>query len=104
MTFNTIAILHYHKLLQKNIAPRLLGLKSLREKKCVVSHVNSSTINGAKYSTFQRAAKTAGLSKSEDFINEMLDDAASMMSLTEDEQQERNLQNKEQINGSTNYM
>ncbi|GFW71145.1 hypothetical protein TNCV_91881 [Trichonephila clavipes] len=35
------------------------------------------------------AARAAGLSKSEDFINEVLDDTASLMNLTEEERQER---------------
>ncbi|GFX63282.1 hypothetical protein TNCV_3896071 [Trichonephila clavipes] len=35
------------------------------------------------------AARAAGLSNSEDFINEVLDDAASVMNLTEEEYLER---------------
>ncbi|GFW75102.1 uncharacterized protein TNCV_448071 [Trichonephila clavipes] len=38
--------------------------------------------------------KTAGLSKSEDFINEVLDDAASVMNLTKEERHERILRKK----------
>ncbi|GFX29029.1 hypothetical protein TNCV_3030711 [Trichonephila clavipes] len=70
------------------ISQRLPELESLREKKCVVSYEDSLTINGTKHSTIQKAA---GLSKSEDFINEVLDDAASVMNLTGKERQERNL-------------
>ncbi|GFT24080.1 transposable element Tc3 transposase [Trichonephila clavipes] len=42
--------------------------------------------------------EAAGLSKSEDFINEVLDDAASVINLTEERRQERTLRKKEQIN------
>ncbi|GFT96014.1 hypothetical protein TNCV_313071 [Trichonephila clavipes] len=47
------------------------------------------------------AASVAGLSKSEDFINEVLDDAASEMNLNEQEHREKNLPKKEQINRTT---
>ncbi|GFU96288.1 hypothetical protein TNCV_88651 [Trichonephila clavipes] len=58
---------------------------------------HTHTINGAKYSTFQGIA---GLPKSEDFINEVADDAVSGMNLTVEERQERILQKREQINGT----
>ncbi|GFW14259.1 hypothetical protein TNCV_3548481 [Trichonephila clavipes] len=59
-------------------------LESLREKKGVVLIRTLNTINGTKYSNFQEAARAAGLSKSGDFISQVLDDAASEMNLTED--------------------
>ncbi|GFT58433.1 hypothetical protein TNCV_2119281 [Trichonephila clavipes] len=70
-------------------------------------------IKGTKYSIFQEAARAAGLSKSEDFVNEVLDDVASVMNLTEKERKERiflaknfqerrqQQQKKEQINRTT---
>ncbi|GFX69245.1 hypothetical protein TNCV_3564211 [Trichonephila clavipes] len=42
--------------------------------------------------------KVSGLSKSEDFINELLDDTASVINLTEEERQERILRKKGQMN------
>ncbi|GFW65861.1 putative RNA-directed DNA polymerase from transposon BS [Trichonephila clavipes] len=54
------------------------------------------------HGVIQEAARAGGLSKSEDdFINEVLDDAVSVMNLTEEERQERILRKKEQINGTT---
>ncbi|GFW15471.1 hypothetical protein TNCV_4656111 [Trichonephila clavipes] len=81
----------------RKISQRLPGLELLPEKKGVVSYEDLLTINRTKYSTFQKAA---GLLKSEDFINEVLDDAASVINLTEEERQERILQRKEQINNT----
>ncbi|GFT74042.1 hypothetical protein TNCV_3707771 [Trichonephila clavipes] len=46
---------------------------------------------GTKYTTLQ---ETAGLSKSEDFINEILDDATSVMNLTVEERQDKILRKK----------
>ncbi|GFW47722.1 hypothetical protein TNCV_2829121 [Trichonephila clavipes] len=81
------------------ISQRLPGLETLREKKSVVSFEDLLSINGTKYSAFQEAARAAGLSKSEDFfINEVLNDAVSVMNLNEEERQERILRKKEQIN------
>ncbi|GFT19276.1 uncharacterized protein TNCV_303781 [Trichonephila clavipes] len=65
-----------HQLRQKNnrkASQRLSGLESLCDKKGVVSYEDLLIINGTKYSVFREAA---GLEKSEDFINEVLDDAA----------------------------
>ncbi|GFW06428.1 hypothetical protein TNCV_2187631 [Trichonephila clavipes] len=78
----------------RKISQRLPGLESLHEKKCVVSYEILLKINETKYSTFQEAARTAGLSKADDFMNEMLDDADSVMSLIEEECQERILRKK----------
>ncbi|GFX39663.1 hypothetical protein TNCV_2104071 [Trichonephila clavipes] len=63
---------------RRKISLRLPGLELLHEKKGVVFYEDLLTINETKYSTFQEAARTADLSKSKDFINEMLDDAASV--------------------------
>ncbi|GFW69066.1 hypothetical protein TNCV_2919641 [Trichonephila clavipes] len=62
-------------------------------RKKALSHTKTLKIDGTKYSTFQEAA---GLSKSEElfFINEVLDDAASVMNLTEAERKDRILQKK----------
>ncbi|GFV52266.1 hypothetical protein TNCV_3197661 [Trichonephila clavipes] len=69
---NTIAVVHYCKLLQKNFAT-IAWLDSLREKKGVVSYEDLLTINGTKYLSFHIPARAAGLSKSEDFlINEVV--------------------------------
>ncbi|GFW50263.1 hypothetical protein TNCV_4696801 [Trichonephila clavipes] len=70
----------------------------VREKKGVVSYDGLLTIKGIKYSTFQ---ETVSLSKSEDFIDGVLDDAALVMHLIEEKSQERILRKKEQINGTT---
>ncbi|GFX75182.1 hypothetical protein TNCV_3171091 [Trichonephila clavipes] len=56
----------------RKISQQLPELESLGEKKGVVSYKALLTINGNKYSDFQ---EDAGLSNSEDFINEVLDDA-----------------------------
>ncbi|GFU62190.1 hypothetical protein TNCV_2474211 [Trichonephila clavipes] len=75
---------------------------SLQEKKSFVSYGDLLLINGTKYSTFQEAARAAYLSKFENFINEMLHSAASMMNLTEEEHHERILPKKNtQINRTT---
>ncbi|GFW19786.1 hypothetical protein TNCV_3560891 [Trichonephila clavipes] len=66
--------------LTKKYRKDCLRLESLREKKDVVSYDELLTINESKYSTFLEAA---GLSKSEDFISEVLDDVASVINLTE---------------------
>ncbi|GFW75378.1 hypothetical protein TNCV_4190321 [Trichonephila clavipes] len=58
-------------------------------KKSVVSYEDSLKINRSKYSAFQEAARATGLLKSEDFINEVLDDAASVINLTDEERLER---------------
>ncbi|GFV17270.1 hypothetical protein TNCV_5103331 [Trichonephila clavipes] len=76
-------------------------MESLREKKGGVSYEELLTISGTKYSAFQEAVRAAGSSKSEDFINEVLDDAASMINLTEEEREERNFAKNEQINKTT---
>ncbi|GFX22083.1 hypothetical protein TNCV_3054391 [Trichonephila clavipes] len=60
---------------------------NLCEKKGVVSYEYLLTIKGTKYSTFQEAERAAGLSKSDDFINEVLDDAASVINITEKKRQ-----------------
>ncbi|GFS51502.1 uncharacterized protein TNCV_549471 [Trichonephila clavipes] len=49
----------------------------------------------------QEAARAAGLSKSEDFINEVLDDAVSVRNLTEEEPQEGIFRKNEQITRTT---
>ncbi|GFW30999.1 hypothetical protein TNCV_2940991 [Trichonephila clavipes] len=81
---NTVGIVHYCKLSEK-VSQRLPRIESLREKKRVVSHEDLLTINGSKCSTFQVAARVAGLSKSQNFINEVLNDAALVINLTEEE-------------------
>ncbi|GFU05145.1 hypothetical protein TNCV_574921 [Trichonephila clavipes] len=74
---NTVAIEHYCKLSLKNVSTiAWTGIVS-REERCCLDLL---TINGTKYSTFQEAAR---LSNSHDFINEMLDDAASVINVTE---------------------
>ncbi|GFU70189.1 uncharacterized protein TNCV_5057811 [Trichonephila clavipes] len=72
-----------HTSLQKNIP----GLESLKDKKGVVSYEGLLKINGTEYSAFQGGARATGGLKSEDFINEVLDDAVSVMNLTEEETQ-----------------
>ncbi|GFU29090.1 hypothetical protein TNCV_4836941 [Trichonephila clavipes] len=69
------ACLFYHK-----------KLESLREKERVILYEDLCTINRTKYSTFKEAAD---LSKSEDFMYEVLDDTASVMNLSEEERQDR---------------
>ncbi|GFU72521.1 hypothetical protein TNCV_22031 [Trichonephila clavipes] len=59
---NTVETVNYYKCSRKILQP-LSGLKSLREKKDVVSHEYLLTINGIKYSTFEEAARAAALSK-----------------------------------------
>ncbi|GFV91853.1 hypothetical protein TNCV_2975241 [Trichonephila clavipes] len=83
------------------IAQRLPGLVSLCDKRGVVSYEDLLTINGTKYSTFQEAARVAGLLKSEDSILEALDDAALVMNLTEEEGQERLVREKKTKNRNT---
>ncbi|GFY07214.1 hypothetical protein TNCV_277611 [Trichonephila clavipes] len=63
---------------RRKIWQQLPGLEALLEKKGVVSYKDLLIINGTKYSHFPEAARSAGLSKSEEFINEVLDDAASV--------------------------
>ncbi|GFU78483.1 hypothetical protein TNCV_2300951 [Trichonephila clavipes] len=77
---NTVVIVYYCKLSQ-----RLPELELLHEKKDTVSYKNLFLINGTKYSTFQKAARAACLSKFEDFITEVLNDAASEVNLIEEE-------------------
>ncbi|GFX29533.1 mariner Mos1 transposase [Trichonephila clavipes] len=71
---------------RRKISQRLPELESLREKKGFVSY-EDLTINGTNYTTFQEAARGAGLPISGDFIDEELDDAASVMNLTEEKLQ-----------------
>ncbi|GFU12972.1 hypothetical protein TNCV_1457011 [Trichonephila clavipes] len=73
---------------RRKISQRLPGLESLQEKKGLVSYEDLLRINGTQYSTYQEATS---LSKFEDFIDEVLNDVASVMNLTEEECQERNL-------------
>ncbi|GFW17649.1 hypothetical protein TNCV_2652061 [Trichonephila clavipes] len=100
MSPNTVKAVHHCKP-SKKISQRLPGLESLREKKSVVSYDYLLTINGTKCSSLQEGARAAGLSKSKDFIKEVLIDAASAMNLIEEERQERILRKKEQISGTT---
>ncbi|GFV54250.1 hypothetical protein TNCV_3467651 [Trichonephila clavipes] len=65
-----------------------------RRKIGIFSYEDLLIINGNKYSTFQEAGD---LSKSGDFINEVPDDAASVITLTEVKWQERILRKEEQI-------
>ncbi|GFT49296.1 hypothetical protein TNCV_4582901 [Trichonephila clavipes] len=88
---------------QRKISQQLSGLESLSDKKGIVSYEDLLTINGTKYPTFQKAARAAGLSKSRNFINEVLDVAISVRNLTEEERQERILRKKEQINKDTSF-
>ncbi|GFW79727.1 hypothetical protein TNCV_4361531 [Trichonephila clavipes] len=89
---NMFAIVHYCNLLQKK--SRVPELESLCEKKGVFLHEDFLAINGTKYSTFQTAAGVAGLSKSEDCFNEVLNGAASEMNLNKKKRQERILRKK----------
>ncbi|GFU65432.1 hypothetical protein TNCV_633551 [Trichonephila clavipes] len=57
-------------------------------KKCNVSYEDLLTINGIKYSVFQESARATSLSKSEDCINKVLDDAVSVMYLKAEKRQE----------------
>ncbi|GFV87481.1 hypothetical protein TNCV_3281191 [Trichonephila clavipes] len=74
------------------------GLESLLEKKGVVSYEDLLNIHGTKCWTFQEATSAPGLSKSENLINDVMDDVASMMNLIEEELHEEILQIKQQIN------
>ncbi|GFW77915.1 hypothetical protein TNCV_3911251 [Trichonephila clavipes] len=67
---------------RRKILDLLPGLESLSEKKGFVSYEDLSTINRTKYPTFQEAAIATGVSKSENFIREVLENAASLMNLT----------------------
>ncbi|GFY34498.1 hypothetical protein TNCV_2821841 [Trichonephila clavipes] len=73
------------------------GQESLREKKGVA--YTKTLINNQRNSnsTFQEAARATGLSKSEDFISEVVDDAPSVKNLTEEEHQERILRKQRAI-------
>ncbi|GFV41078.1 hypothetical protein TNCV_2666691 [Trichonephila clavipes] len=64
-------------------------LPGLREKKEVVSYEDLLLIKGAKYSIFQEAERAEGLSKSDDLVDEVLDDATSLMNLREKDRQEQ---------------
>ncbi|GFU31103.1 hypothetical protein TNCV_2193071, partial [Trichonephila clavipes] len=64
----------------------LPGLEGFSENKGVDAYEDMLTINGK---TFQAAVIATGLSKPENFINEMLDNAASVENLNEEERQER---------------
>ncbi|GFT75310.1 hypothetical protein TNCV_967681 [Trichonephila clavipes] len=77
---DTVAIVHIRSFLSK-ISSLLSGLESLRNKEGVVSYENLLTINETRYSSFQEASRerATGLSKSEEFVNKGLDDAASVI-------------------------
>ncbi|GFW89005.1 hypothetical protein TNCV_2684391 [Trichonephila clavipes] len=97
---NTVAIVHYCQLSQKNIATIVLaGIDAGEERRCLIRRLINNQCSFI--STFHEATRAAGLSKSDDFINEVLDDATLLMNLSEEEDQERILREKEQINRST---
>ncbi|GFV97702.1 hypothetical protein TNCV_2312891 [Trichonephila clavipes] len=86
---NMVATMHCCKLSQKNIATIVwTGIITRKGRRCLEGVGDSLTTNGTKYSTFQKAARATGLPKSENFINEVLDDAVSFLNLTEEERQE----------------
>ncbi|GFV96981.1 hypothetical protein TNCV_4351941 [Trichonephila clavipes] len=66
---------------RRKISQRLLGQESMREKNGVASYEDLLTIN------FSGICKRCKLPKSDDLINEVLDDAASAMSLAGKERQ-----------------
>ncbi|GFU95091.1 hypothetical protein TNCV_4138751 [Trichonephila clavipes] len=71
------------------ILQRLPGLESLREKKGVLSYEDLLTINELNTPLSrklqEKEERAAGLSKSEEFIKEVLDDGTSVMNSTEEE-------------------
>ncbi|GFX67707.1 hypothetical protein TNCV_3934481 [Trichonephila clavipes] len=94
---NTVAIVHYCKVPFKNIATiAWTGIVGWEERCCLLR----SLINNQRncFLNFQEFTRTAGLSKSKKFINEVMEDAVSVMNLMEVERQERILRNKEQTN------
>ncbi|GFT52847.1 hypothetical protein TNCV_1459721 [Trichonephila clavipes] len=85
-----VVIVHYSKLSQKNNATiALTGIVALEERRCLI-RMELNTQLSKKLQELQVYLK----SKSVDFNNEVLGDAASVMNLTEEEFQERILRKK----------